>query len=167
LLSTEESESGFLPGENMIKKQPFGNKVAVRKYQEKKRAHTAYLEAQVNHLIAVNQLLVKRLQFQAFLNSQVARLRYLVAEFLGWIDTEEGSFPVQKKPCSNPTRAGSSEDCCVESLSGGFCWNTVSIPCLTDIPCRHRSAFASSQKGPMEQSLESLHWQDSYELSND
>lgn len=40
------------------------------------------LEAQVNHLIAVNQLLVKRLQFQAFLNSQVARLRYLVAEFL-------------------------------------------------------------------------------------
>jgi hypothetical protein len=82
LLSTKESESGFLPGENMIKEQPFGNKAAVRKYQEKKKAHTAYLEAQVNHLIAVNQLLVKRLQFQAFLNSQVARLRYLVAEFL-------------------------------------------------------------------------------------
>ncbi len=122
----------------MIKRQPFGNKVAVRKYQEKKKAHTAYLEAQVNHLIAVNQLLVKRLQFEA---SQVARLRYLVAEFLGWIDTEKGSFPVQKKPCPNPTRTGSSEDCCVESLSGGFCWNTVHIPCLTDIPCRHRSAF--------------------------
>ncbi len=121
----------------------------------------------MNHLIAVNQLLVKRLQFQAFSNSQEARLRYLVAEFLGWIDTEKGSFPVQKKPCPNPTRAGSSEDCCIESLSGGSCWNTVSIPCLTDIPCQHRSAFASSQKGPMEQSLESLHWQDSYELSND
>jgi hypothetical protein len=38
LLSTEESESGFLPGENMRKKQPFGNKVAVRKYQETKKA---------------------------------------------------------------------------------------------------------------------------------
>jgi hypothetical protein len=59
------------------------------------------------------------------------------------------------------------EDCCIESLSWGFCWNTVSIPCLTDIPCQRRSAFASSQKGAMEQSLESLHWQDSYELSND
>ncbi|KAF0890100.1 hypothetical protein E2562_037670 [Oryza meyeriana var. granulata] len=51
--------------------KPLGNREAVRKYRQKKKAHTAQLEEEVNKLRAINQQLVKRLQGQAALEAEV------------------------------------------------------------------------------------------------
>ncbi|KAK3193993.1 hypothetical protein Dsin_025303 [Dipteronia sinensis] len=48
--------------EKKSKKRPTGNREAVRKYREKKKARTASLEDEVVRLRAVNQQLLKRLQ---------------------------------------------------------------------------------------------------------
>lgn len=44
--SADKSET---PTSHNSKKRPLGNREAVRKYREKKKAHTAYLEEQVHH----------------------------------------------------------------------------------------------------------------------
>jgi hypothetical protein len=136
-------KSGIVPaGGN--KKCSLGNKVAVRKYREKKKAHTAHLEEQVNQLKVRNQQLMKRLQEQACLEAEVFRLRSLLAEFRGRIDAEIGGFPAQKPCLNNQTRVALSEDCNVQPLSGGYCVGTVNIPCATDLPCLHTTAASGS-----------------------
>lgn len=154
--STDKSET---PTGSTAKKRPLGNREAVRKYREKKKAHTAYLEEQVNHLRALNQQLVKRLQGQASIESEVVRLRSLLAEFRERVDAEIGSFPSQK-PCPNPTRAAPVGDCNAQALPGGYCLNSVSVPCVTDVPCFHTSGSDPLSRTADGQNLETLKWPD-------
>ncbi|KAG2318582.1 hypothetical protein Bca4012_055213 [Brassica carinata] len=77
-------------------KRPLGNREAVRKYREKKKAKAASLEDEVARLTAVNHQLVKRLQSQAGLEAEVSRLKCLLVDLRGRIDGEIGCFPYQK-----------------------------------------------------------------------
>ncbi|CAA0807735.1 Basic-leucine zipper (bZIP) transcription factor family protein [Striga hermonthica] len=83
------------------KKRPLGNREAVRKYREKKKARAASLEDEVVRLRAINQQLMKRLQGQALLEAEIARLKCLLVDIRGRIEGEIGSFPYQK-----PNKAG-------------------------------------------------------------
>ncbi|KAJ0094314.1 hypothetical protein Patl1_17074 [Pistacia atlantica] len=83
-------------------RRPKGNREAVRKYREKKKAHTAYLEEEVKKLRLLNQQLVRKLQGQAILEAEVARLRGLLAHLKAKIDDELGIFPFQKQ-CDTST----------------------------------------------------------------
>ncbi|CAN0878854.1 Basic leucine zipper 19 [Linum grandiflorum] len=83
-------------GKKASKKRPLGNREAVRKYREKKKARAASLEDEVVKLRAVNQQLMRRLQGQAALEAEVARLKCLLVDIRGRIEGEIGSFPYQK-----------------------------------------------------------------------
>ncbi|PIN11071.1 hypothetical protein CDL12_16331 [Handroanthus impetiginosus] len=78
-------------------RRPLGNREAVRKYREKKKAHAAYLEEEVKKLRFVNQQLMKKLQRQATLETEVVRLRALLLDLRGKIDNELGDFPFWKQ----------------------------------------------------------------------
>ncbi|XP_068650292.1 basic leucine zipper 19-like isoform X2 [Aristolochia californica] len=82
--------------EKCPKKRPLGNREAVRKYREKKKARAASLEDEVARLRAINQQLVKRLQAQPALEAEIARLKCLLVDIRGRIEGELGSFPYQK-----------------------------------------------------------------------
>ncbi|OEL25927.1 Endoplasmin-like protein [Dichanthelium oligosanthes] len=95
--SPEAAETADSPSENNTsKKRPSGNRAAVRKYREKKKAHTASLEEEVVHLRAQNQQLMKKLQNHAALEAEVARLRCLLVDIRGRIEGEIGAFPYQR-----------------------------------------------------------------------
>uniref|UniRef100_A0A0E0BNM9 RRM domain-containing protein n=1 Tax=Oryza glumipatula TaxID=40148 RepID=A0A0E0BNM9_9ORYZ len=68
---------------------------AVRKYRQKKKAHTAHLEEEVKRLRVINQQLVKRLQGQAALEVEVVRLRSLLVDVRSRINGALGSCPIQ------------------------------------------------------------------------
>ncbi|KAI4382978.1 hypothetical protein MLD38_008865 [Melastoma candidum] len=76
-------------------KSPSGNREAVRKYREKKKAHTAYLEEEVRKLRVVNQQLVMRLQVQATLEAEAARLRNVLIDLRSKIDGELSSSRIE------------------------------------------------------------------------
>ncbi|KAF7063083.1 hypothetical protein CFC21_069614 [Triticum aestivum] len=78
------------------KRRPSGNRAAVRKYREKKKAHTALLEEEVVQLKALNKQLLKKLQNHAALEAEAARLRCLLVDVRGRIDGEIGAFPYQR-----------------------------------------------------------------------
>ncbi|KAL8248413.1 hypothetical protein R6Q59_005281 [Mikania micrantha] len=78
-------------------KKPPGNREAVRKYREKKKARAASLEDEVVRLRALNQQLMKRVQSQAGLEAEVGRLKCLLVDMRGRINGEIGSFPYQKQ----------------------------------------------------------------------
>lgn len=78
-------------------RKPLGNREAVRKYREKKKAHTAYLEEEVKKLRLQNQQLVARLQRQAALEAEAVRLRSLLVDLRVKIDGELGVYPFQKQ----------------------------------------------------------------------
>lgn len=91
-------------------RKPLGNREAVRKYREKKKAHAAFLEEEVKKLRATNQHLLRRLQRHAALEAEVVRLRGLLFDVQGKIDAEiVGAFPFQKHRsfgsviCTDPT----------------------------------------------------------------
>ncbi|KAJ4775357.1 Basic-leucine zipper (bZIP) transcription factor family protein [Rhynchospora pubera] len=107
------------PNSSTSKKRPCGNREAVRKYREKKKAHTASLEDEVVQLRALNQQLLKRLQGQAALEAEVARLRCLLVDIRGRIEGEIGTFPY-KKP---------------EMGSGGVLVNTCDFRCDDQMYC--------------------------------
>lgn len=90
-----------------------GNREAVRKYREKKKAHTAYLEEEVKKLRLVNQQLIRKVQRQAVLETEISRLRGLFLDLRQKIDAELGVSPFQKH-CNSTT-----------NLKGGNC----GIPC--------------------------------------
>ncbi|KAF7836114.1 basic leucine zipper 24-like [Senna tora] len=83
-------------------RRPSGNKEAVRKYREKKKAYTAYLEDQVKKLHLQNQQLVRKLQGQAILQAEILRLRGILVDFMRKIDDDLGFSPY-KKQCTSPT----------------------------------------------------------------
>ncbi|KAL8143314.1 hypothetical protein V2J09_016346 [Rumex salicifolius] len=85
----DEDESA----ESLDKKRPKkGNREAVRKYREKKKARAALLEDEIFRLKAVNQHLVQRLRGQAALEAEVARLKCLLVDLRARIQGEISSF---------------------------------------------------------------------------
>ncbi|KAL3732630.1 hypothetical protein ACJRO7_029298 [Eucalyptus globulus] len=115
------------------------NKVAVRKYREKKKARTACLEQEVQELRMKNQQLNGKLHFQANLYDEVIRLRRLLLDLRGKIDCELGLMPFQK-PCNYMSiKEG---DCGVQSGS-----ELVGSQCSTGLPCFHPHTDSSSLAG--------------------
>ncbi|KAM5552044.1 hypothetical protein ABKV19_026752 [Rosa sericea] len=65
VLPSEENDGAKSKEHSVLKprrRRPSGNREAVRKYREKKKAHTAYLEEEVKKLQVLNQQLVRKLQ---------------------------------------------------------------------------------------------------------
>ncbi|KAL6853512.1 hypothetical protein ACP4OV_019541 [Aristida adscensionis] len=95
--------------EQLRKPRTMGNREAVRKYREKKKAHAAFLEEEVKKLRVINQQLLRRLQDHAALEAEVLRLRRVLFDVQGRIDAEIGTFPFQKHfsvgsvICTDPT----------------------------------------------------------------
>ncbi|KAF3437373.1 hypothetical protein FNV43_RR20126 [Rhamnella rubrinervis] len=127
-------------------RKPSGNREAVRKYREKKKAHTAYLEEEVKKLRLLNQKLVRKLQGQAILEAEVSRLRSLLADLRGKIDTELGSFPFEKQ--CNTTSLFKEGDCGPQSPSGAV----IGLRCQTDLPCLHPHVGSSSLQASIGES---------------
>ncbi|KAG9454751.1 hypothetical protein H6P81_007655 [Aristolochia fimbriata] len=107
-------------------RKPLGNREAVRKYREKKKAHTAYLEEEVKKLHLLNQQLLRKLQGQALLEAEIMRLRTLLLDLRGKIDSELGVFPFQKQ-------------CSSLGLKEGDC----GVACETDVPCLQQNIGSS------------------------
>lgn len=114
------------------KKRPIGNREAVRKYRQKKKAHTASLEDEIVQLRALNQQLMKRLQGQAALEAELARLRCLLVDIRGRIEGEIGAFPYNRSArtggdvVSNPTQG---------NLLGAHIINSCNVSCDDQINC--------------------------------
>ncbi|KAI3714171.1 hypothetical protein L1987_72765 [Smallanthus sonchifolius] len=102
------------------KKRPSGNREAVRKYREKKKARAASLEDEVVRLSALNQQLMKRIQSQVGLEAEVGRLKCLLVDIRGRIDGEIGSFPYQNQHQANQSVVN-------PNLAGGFLLNPCNM----------------------------------------
>ncbi|XP_056859657.1 basic leucine zipper 19-like [Raphanus sativus] len=109
-------------------KRPLGNREAVRKYREKKKAKAASLEDECSRLRAVNQQLVKRLGNQGALEAEVSRLKCLLVDLRGRIDGEIGSFPYQKPSISIPSFSHLMNPCNVQCGGG----DDDEVYCLQD-----------------------------------
>ncbi|EOA24836.1 hypothetical protein CARUB_v10018125mg [Capsella rubella] len=94
LIIPDQQENDHSDSSN--KKRSCGNREAVRKYREKKKARTAYLEDEVKRLQTLNEHLHRKLQSQATVETEVIRLRTLLVEMQGKIDGELGGFSNQK-----------------------------------------------------------------------
>ncbi|OIW08753.1 hypothetical protein TanjilG_03429 [Lupinus angustifolius] len=112
--------------EKKSKKRPVGNREAVRKYREKKKARTASLEDEVVELRALNQHLMKKLQGQAGLEAEVARLKCLLVDIRGRIDGEIGSFPYKKPANSNLP---------IPNIPGSYVMDPCNIQCDDRVYC--------------------------------
>ncbi|KAI5600335.1 hypothetical protein POPTR_001G020200v4 [Populus trichocarpa] len=64
ITSEEDDDVNNREHSNSKVKRPAGNREAVRKYRQKKKAHTAYLEEEVKKLRISNQQLVRKIQQQ-------------------------------------------------------------------------------------------------------
>ncbi|KAM7259995.1 hypothetical protein ACFE04_015736 [Oxalis oulophora] len=122
------------------KKRPLGNREAVRKYREKKKARAASLEDEVARLRTLNQQLLKRLQGQAALEAEVARLKCLLVDIRGRIEGEIGSFPYQKP--GNMNNMGN------PNLAGSYVMNPCNMQCSTDqVYCLHPDVGGKDMEG--------------------
>ncbi|KAM3215113.1 hypothetical protein ACQJBY_067217 [Aegilops geniculata] len=88
------------------RRRPSGNQAAVRKYREKKKAHTALLEEEAARLRAMNEQLAKKVQDHAALEAEAARLRCLLVDVRGRIEGEIGAFPYQRRPAKGAGQGG-------------------------------------------------------------
>jgi hypothetical protein len=79
-------------------RKPLGNREAVRKYRQKKKAHAAFLEEEIKKLRAANQQLLKMLQGHAALEAEVVRLSTLLLDVRGKIDAEIGGILLHDEP---------------------------------------------------------------------
>ncbi|KAF5757100.1 putative transcription factor bZIP family [Helianthus annuus] len=86
--------------------RPLGNRVAVKKYREKKKAQNTYLEEEVKKLRVVNRVLIRKLQLLAGLEAEAVRLRSLLMGLNVQIGDELGVSGVYKQNCN-----GVSDDC--------------------------------------------------------
>ncbi|WOK96800.1 basic leucine zipper 23-like [Canna indica] len=130
VLETSEEER---VGEEEPRKsrKPLGNREAVRKYREKKKAHAAFLEEEVKKLRVANQQLLRRLQGQAALETEVVRLRSLLVDLRGKIDAELGSFPLQRH-CSLAGVQCDSNGQCVGGNPEVIDWEGSCVPTIMD-----------------------------------
>ncbi|XVE90803.1 hypothetical protein DITRI_Ditri20bG0105800 [Diplodiscus trichospermus] len=137
ITSEEDNHQNNKDSSSLKPRRSLGNREAVRKYREKKKAHTAYLEEEVKKLRLHNQQLVRKLQGQSVLEAEVLRLRSLLVDLRAKIDGELGVFPFQKQ-CNSAAilREG---DCGVQSTG-----DAISLQCITDLPCFHPPAGPSS-----------------------
>ncbi|XP_038973911.1 basic leucine zipper 23-like isoform X1 [Phoenix dactylifera] len=133
ILSAPSNETSSESAEkSSSKKRPIGNREAVRKYREKKKAHTASLEDEIVQLRALNQQLMKRLQGQVALEAEVARLRCLLVDIRGRIEGEIGAFPYNRAArmggdlVSNATQG---------NLFGAHIINSCNVRCDDQINC--------------------------------
>ncbi|KAL5715465.1 hypothetical protein ACHQM5_017278 [Ranunculus cassubicifolius] len=111
------------------KKRPIGNREAVRKYREKKKARAASLEDEVVRLRTINQQLVKKLQGQAVLEAEIARLKCLLVDIRGRIEGEIGSFPYQKSAkCTDGIISH-------QNLPGAYVMNPCELRCDDQVFC--------------------------------
>ncbi|KAK4382954.1 Basic leucine zipper 23 [Sesamum angolense] len=157
------------------RQRPLGNREAVRKYREKKKAHAAYLEEEVKKLRLLNQQLMKKLQRQAILEAEIVRLRALLLDLRGKINNELGDFPFQKRSSTittftegecgiQPTDvnglacglAGSSVpsngiDECGKTMAA---WETDCQPAIVD--CQASRNYIQSAEKRLQDSLETL-----------
>lgn len=140
LASEEDDHPNHKENTSSRRRRPSGNREAVRKYREKKKAHTAYLEEEVKKLHLLNQQLVRKLQGQAILEAEVFRLRSLLLDLRGKIDNELGVFPYQKQCYTNTMfKEG---DCGLQPAGG-----VIGLQCQTNLPCSHPHSESSSQAG--------------------
>ncbi|KAL8142501.1 hypothetical protein V2J09_015533 [Rumex salicifolius] len=144
------------------KKRPSGNREAVRKYREKKKARAASLEDEVIRLTSLNQQLMRRLQGQAALEAEAARLKCLLVDVRGRIEGEIGSFPYQRlqnsaSPCNVVLQCGDQSYCpgkegndIVErGLNGegfGGC-DFDSLNCFADLGSGSKECLGGRRKG--------------------
>lgn len=124
--------------EKKSKKRPTGNKEAVRKYREKKKARAASLEEEVMKLRALNQHLMRKLQGQAALEAEVARLKCLLVDIRGRIEGEIGSFPYQKPTNANPA---------IPNLPGSYVMNPCNVQCDDRVYCLRPGADGNIAEG--------------------
>ncbi|KAL5986055.1 hypothetical protein ACLOJK_028045 [Asimina triloba] len=131
--------------EKTKKKRPLGNREAVRKYREKKKARAASLEDEVVRLRTINQQLMKRLQGQAVLEAEIARLKCLLVDIRGRIEGEIGSFPYQKMG-----KGGEGAPNVMPQLNmlGGYVLNSCDLRCDDDqIYCLHPGVDGKTSEG--------------------
>lgn len=115
------------------KKRPLGNREAVRKYREKKKARAASLEDEVVRLRSINQQLAKRLQGQAVLEAEIARLKCLLVDIRGRIEGEIGSFPYQKS-----TKTGDIYQTPITpNMPSAYLMNPCNLQCDDQVYCLH------------------------------
>lgn len=120
-----------------------GNREAVRKYRQKKKAHTASLEDEVVKLRAMNQQLLKRLQSQTALEAEILRLKCLLVDIRGRIDGEIGSFPYQR-----PVKSGDIyQNIASTSFPGSYVINPCNVQCGDPIYCPHPAIDGRSGEG--------------------
>ncbi|KAL8196575.1 hypothetical protein R6Q57_024870 [Mikania cordata] len=122
-MSNEENSPTDDTVESLLKKpkkRSSGNREAVKKYREKKKARAASLEDEVVKLRSLNQQLMKRIQSQVGLEAEVGRLKCLLVDIRGRIDGEIGSFPYQKQHQANLSVVD-------PNLAGGFLLNPCNI----------------------------------------
>lgn len=115
-------------------RRPSGNREAVRKYREKKKAHTAYLEEEVKNLRLHNHQLVRKLQGQALLQAEILRLRMILVDLKRKIDDELGVFPYKKQFMSASS-----------AFSNGDTGGETGLQCQIDFPCFSPQAGSSSR----------------------
>ncbi|KAG0476099.1 hypothetical protein HPP92_012940 [Vanilla planifolia] len=94
ILSAPPDESAESGKKTSVKKRSCGNREAVRKYREKKKARAASLEDEVVQLREINQQLMKRIQGQAALEAEVAGLRCLLVDIRGRIEERLDLSPI-------------------------------------------------------------------------
>ncbi|XP_010935120.1 basic leucine zipper 23 [Elaeis guineensis] len=134
ILSAPADETAESAEKSSSKKRPSGNREAVRKYREKKKARAASLEDEVIQLRALNQQLLKKLQGQAALEAEVARLRCLLVDLRGRIEGEIGSFPYQR-----PLKGGSDlvSNVTQANFMGAHVLNSCDFRCDDEVYCLH------------------------------
>lgn len=120
------------------KKRPLGNREAVRKYREKKKARAASLEDEVTRLRTLNQQLLKRLQGQSALEAEIARLKCLLVDIRGRIEGEIGSFPYQKSVNPNLPHP---------NIPSSYVMNPCNMQCSDQVYCLNPVVDGNSGEG--------------------
>ncbi|XP_052192770.1 basic leucine zipper 23-like [Diospyros lotus] len=138
-VSTDDTAESL---EKKSKKRPLGNREAVRKYREKKKARAASLEDEVVRLRALNQQLLKRLQGQAALEAEIARLKCLLVDIRGRIEGEIGSFPYQK-----PAKTDVYQNMGTPNLPASYVMSPCNMQCDDDVYCLHQGVEGKGVEG--------------------
>lgn len=120
----DDEDSAESADKNAKKHQATGNREAVRKYREKKKARVASLEDEVIRLRAVNQQLLKRVKGQDVLEAEIARLKCLLVDIRGRIEGEIWCFPYQR-----PLEKAYQFSVADLDISEGYLRNTCNVQC--------------------------------------
>lgn len=126
--TTESSEK------DLKKRNRGGNREAVRKYRQKKKAQAASLEDELARLKVENQELMRKLRNQAALEAEVVRLKCLLVDIRGRLDGEIGNFPYQKPAKNGGDMYPNLHD---QNLVGAYVMNPCNFQCEDQVYCLH------------------------------